>query len=73
MKNSVIIVSGGMDSITLLYNSSTAGGNKGEMSRFMLQTLADASDLFAPQQVISLQALTSDSYSYSSFLFIQFI
>lgn len=53
------------DSITLLYNSSTAGGNKGEMSRFMLQTLADASDLFAPQQTISLQALTSDSLTHT--------
>lgn len=49
--------------ITLLYNSSTDAGNKGEMSRFMLQTLAEKNDLFYPGQDISLRAFTADSQS----------
>ena len=47
--------------ITLLYNNSTEGGNKGEMSRFMLQTLAEKEDLLAPGQEIALRAFTAAS------------
>ena len=47
--------------ITLLYNSSTDGGNKGEMSRFMLQTLAEKEHLFCQGQEIALRAFTADS------------
>jgi CRISPR/Cas system-associated exonuclease Cas4 (RecB family) len=47
--------------ITLLYNVSTENGNKGEMSRFMLQTLAEADDLFGKGQEISLRAFTASS------------
>lgn len=47
--------------ITLLYNVSTENGNKGEMSRFMLQTLAEADDLFGKGQEISLRAFTAAS------------
>ena len=47
--------------ITLLYNSSTEGGNKGEMSRFMLQTLAEKDELFAEGQEIALRAFTAAS------------
>ena len=46
------------ENITLLYNSSTDSGNKGEMSRFMLQTLAEKDDLFSPNQEIALRAFT---------------
>ena len=49
------------ENITLLYNSSTDGGGKGEMSRFMLQTLAEKEELFAEGQHIELQAFTSSS------------
>ena len=49
------------ENITLLYNSSTDGGSKGEMSRFMLQTLAEKDELFAKEQKIELQAFTSAS------------
>ncbi len=45
--------------ITLLYNSSTDAGNKGEMSRFMLQTLAEKDDLFGKGQEIALRAFTT--------------
>ena len=48
-------------SITLLYNSSTDGGNKGEMSRFMLQTLAEKDLLFGPNQTIDLRAFNAAS------------
>lgn len=47
--------------ITLLYNSSTEGGKKGEMSRFMLQTLAEKNELFGPLQEIELKSFTSTS------------
>ncbi len=47
--------------ITLLYNSNTDGGNKGEMSRFMLQTLAEKDDLFDKDQEIALRAFTATS------------
>ena len=47
--------------ITLLYNVSTENGNKGEMSRFMLQTLAEDDDLFGKGQEISLRAFTAAS------------
>lgn len=49
------------ESITLLYNSSTEGGSRGEMSRFMLQTLAEAKDLFGTGQKIDLRAFTAPS------------
>lgn len=49
------------ENITLLYNANTEGGSKGEMSRFMLQTLAEQKDLFAEGQEIALQAFTSPS------------
>ena len=49
------------ESITLLYNSSTDGGSKGEMSRFMLQTLAEKEELFGKGQQIELQAFASAS------------
>lgn len=48
-------------SITLLYNSSTEGGSKGEMSRFMLQTLAEKESLFGQGQEIALRAFTAAS------------
>lgn len=47
--------------ITLLYNSSTEGGKKGEMSRFMLQTLAEKNELFGPSQEIELKTFTAAS------------
>lgn len=47
--------------ITLLYNSNTEGGNKGEMSRFMLQTLAEKDELFGEGQEIALRAFTANS------------
>ena len=47
--------------ITLLYNSNTEGGNKGEMSRFMLQTLAEKDELFGNGQDIALRAFTAPS------------
>ena len=47
--------------ITLLYNSNTEGGNKGEMSRFMLQTLAEKDELFGEGQEINLRAFTAAS------------
>lgn len=49
------------ENITLLYNSNTEGGNKGEMSRFMLQTLAEKEELFGEGQQIELQAFMSSS------------
>ena len=45
------------ENITLMYNSSTEGGKKGEMSRFMLQTLAEKNELFSEGQTIELQAI----------------
>lgn len=51
------------ENITLLYNSSTDGGSKGEMSRFMLQTLAEKGELFADEQEIELLAFKSASES----------
>ena len=47
--------------ITLLYNSNTEGGNKGEISRFMLQTLAEKDELFGEGQEIALRAFTANS------------
>ena len=47
------------ESITLLYNSNTEGGKKGEMSRFMLQTLAEKNELFSENQTIEQRAFTS--------------
>ena len=49
------------ESITLLYNSSTEGGKKGEMSRFMLQTLAEKDELFGAAQEIETRAFTAAS------------
>lgn len=49
------------ENVTMIYNSSTEGGSKGEMSRFMLQTLAEAGELLAPGQVIDTRAFTSRS------------
>ena len=49
------------ENITLLYNSSTEGGSKGEMSRFMLQTLAEKDDLFGAGQQIDLRAFSAAS------------
>ena len=49
------------ENITLMYNANTEGGSKGEMSRFMLQTLAEKEDLFAPGQDIELRAFTSQN------------
>ncbi|MDE7117124.1 MAG: PD-(D/E)XK nuclease family protein, partial [Bacteroidaceae bacterium] len=49
------------ESITLLYNSSSEGRKKGEMSRFMLQTLAEKDELFGPSQEIVLQVFTAAS------------
>ncbi|MBR1521394.1 MAG: PD-(D/E)XK nuclease family protein [Bacteroidaceae bacterium] len=49
------------ENITLIYNANTEGGGKGEMSRFMLQTLAEKDDLFAPGQDIDLRAFTSQN------------
>lgn len=48
------------ESITLLYNANTEGGGKGEMSRFMLQTLAEADELFAEGQEVELRAFASE-------------
>ena len=49
------------ENVTLLYNSSTEGGGKGEMSRFMLQTLAEKEELFGHGQEIELKAFTASS------------
>lgn len=49
------------ESITLLYNSNTEGGGKGEMSRFMLQTLAEKDNLFGARQEINLKAFSAAS------------
>lgn len=49
------------ESITLLYNSNTEGGGKGEMSRFMLQTLAEKDNLFGARQKIDLRAFSAAS------------
>ncbi len=49
------------ESITLLYNNNTEGGNKGEMSRFMLQTLAEKDTLFGAGQEIELKTFTAAS------------
>ena len=46
--------------ITLLYNSSTEGLSRGEMSRFLLQMLVDKERLFAPGQKIEQYSLTTD-------------
>ena len=46
--------------ITLLYNNSTDGLSKGEMSRFLLQMLVDKDILFAPDQKIEQYNLSSD-------------
>ena len=48
------------DHITLLYNTSTDGLSRGEMSRFLLQMLVDKDQLFAPGQEIEQYSLTSD-------------
>lgn len=48
------------DNITLLYNTSTDGSSRGEMSRFLLQMLVDKEQLFASGQKISQYNLTSD-------------
>lgn len=47
------------ESVTLLYNGSTDEGSKGEMSRFMLQTLAETDTLVAQGQEIELRTFTS--------------
>ncbi|MBR0047550.1 MAG: PD-(D/E)XK nuclease family protein [Bacteroidaceae bacterium] len=49
--------------ITLLYNTSTdgIGTGKGEMSRFMLQTLVEKDELFAHGQEIHLKVFTAAS------------
>lgn len=49
------------ESITLLYNSNTEGGGKGEMSRFMLQTLAEKEYLFGAGQKIDLRVFSAAS------------
>lgn len=49
------------ESITLLYNSNTEGEGKGEMSRFMLQTLAEKEDLLGAGQKIDLRVLSAVS------------
>ena len=49
------------DKVTMMYNSSTDGGSKGEMSRFMLQTLAEASELLCPGQKIDMRVFAADS------------
>lgn len=49
------------ENITLLYNTSTEGGSKGEMSRFMLQTLAESDELFGKGQAIVQHRFTSAS------------
>lgn len=46
--------------ITLLYNTSTDGLSRGEMSRFLLQMLVDKEKLFSPGQKIEQYSLTSD-------------
>lgn len=47
------------ENITLMYNNSTDGLSKGEMSRFMLQMLLDNGQLFARGQSISQSAVSS--------------
>ena len=53
------------ENVTMVYNSSTEGGSKGEMSRFMLQTLAEAGDLLSPDTHIDMRAFTSQSATAS--------
>ncbi len=47
--------------ITLMYNSSTEGLNRGEMSRFMMQLQIEADRLFAPNVQIELKTLVAGS------------
>lgn len=53
------------ENVTMVYNSSTDGGSKGEMSRFMLQTLAEAKDLLSPDTHIDTRVFTSDSTAHN--------
>ena len=54
------------ENITLLYNSSTEGGGKGEMSRFMLQSLAEKDELFGSETTISLKSFATTSEMQAS-------
>jgi CRISPR/Cas system-associated exonuclease Cas4 (RecB family) len=49
------------ENVTLLYNISTENGSKGEMSRFMLQTLVEKEELFDREQIIERRAFVADS------------
>lgn len=54
------------ENVTMVYNSSTEGGSKGEMSRFMLQTLAEERDLLSPDTHIDTRTFASQSTTASS-------
>lgn len=51
------------ENITLVYNTSTDGLVRGEMSRFMTQLMIENEHVFAPGQHIDLQNLTAKSIS----------
>ena len=51
------------ENITIMYNSSTDGLNKGEMSRFMMQLQIEAEKILGKGQHVETKALTSDSES----------
>ncbi|MCR5312549.1 MAG: PD-(D/E)XK nuclease family protein [Bacteroidaceae bacterium] len=51
------------ENITIMYNSSTDGLNKGEMSRFMMQLQIEAQKILGPGQEVIIKNITSDSES----------
>lgn len=54
------------ENITILWNSSVEEGNKGEMSRFVLQIMVEAEKILAPNQHIDLQTIITSSESISA-------
>lgn len=51
------------ENITVLWNSSTEEGHKGEMSRFLLQLLVEADNIFVEGQKINLHTFITPSES----------
>lgn len=51
------------ENVTILWNSSVEEGNKGEMSRFLLQLLVESDQIFSPQQRINLISFVTPSLS----------
>ncbi|MBQ0022026.1 MAG: PD-(D/E)XK nuclease family protein [Prevotellaceae bacterium] len=51
------------ENITILWNSSTEDGHKGEMSRFLMQLLVEAEHIFDKEQEIDFLSFTTPSES----------